>query len=108
MGSEPAGTTTPEEMLAASHAICYGLGLRSVIGRRGGTARRIVVTATVTAEKGAHGIRIESSHLEGVVEGLHGLDSADLEDIARETEEACTISNAIRAAVAITHTVTLQ
>ena len=35
---EAPGTTTPEELLAASHAVCYGIGLRSVIGRRGGSA----------------------------------------------------------------------
>jgi hypothetical protein len=49
---EPPGRTMPEEMLAASHATCYGIGLRSLIGRRGGRARRVTVTATVTAEKG--------------------------------------------------------
>jgi osmotically inducible protein OsmC len=43
---EPAGKTTPEELLAASHATCYGIGLRSLIGRRGGRARRVTVTAT--------------------------------------------------------------
>ena len=37
---EPAGMTTPEELLAASHATCFGIGLRGVIGRRGGSARR--------------------------------------------------------------------
>ncbi|MGH9158979.1 MAG: OsmC family protein [Vicinamibacteraceae bacterium] len=73
-GGEPAARTTPEEMLAASHATCYGIGLRSLIGRRGGRARRVTVTATVTAEKGPRGIRIQSSHLSGVVEELEGID----------------------------------
>lgn len=52
VAGDPAGVTTPEEMLAAAHAIYYGVGLRSVIAQRGGTARRVKVTATITADKG--------------------------------------------------------
>jgi len=103
---EPPGVTTPEELLAASHAVCYGIGLRSVIGRRGGSARRVTVQATVSAEKGADGIRIQSSHLHAVVEGLEGIEPAQLQEVARATEEGCTISNAIRVSVAITCEVT--
>lgn len=78
------------------------IGLRSVIGQRGGTATRIRVTATVTADKGARGIRIQSSHLRAEVEGLAGLASDALPAIARDAEEGCTISAAIGGTVAIT------
>jgi osmotically inducible protein OsmC len=101
-GGEPAGKTTPEELLAASHATCYGIGLRSLIGRRGGRARRVTVTATLTVEKGSGGIRIQSSHLSGVVEALEGIDHAQLQAIARETEDICTVSLALREGVSIT------
>ncbi|HEX2167409.1 MAG TPA: OsmC family peroxiredoxin [Longimicrobiales bacterium] len=99
------GVTTPEELLAASHAVCYGIGLRSVLGRRGGSAQRVRVRATVSAEKGADGILIRSSHLDAVVEGLEGITPAQLEEIAQATEDSCTISNAIRGSVAITHAI---
>lgn len=99
---EPPGTTTPEELLAAAHATCFGIGLRSVIAQRGGAARRVHVTATVTADKGAGAIRLQSSHLSGEVEGLAGIDPGTLPDIARAAEEGCTISAAIRGAVTIT------
>lgn len=99
------GVTTPEELLAASHAVCYGIGLRGVIGRRGGSARQVRVRATVTAEKGSGGIRIQAAHLEAVVDGLEGILPEQLEEIAQETEDGCTISNAIRGSVRITHTV---
>ena len=108
VSGEPAGTTTPEEMLAASHAICYGIGLRSQIAQRGGKAQRVRVTATITADKGANGIRIRSSHLDGVVEGLEGIDEAQLQEIGRATEEGCTISIAIRASVAISFSVSAR
>ena len=98
---EPSGSTTPEELLAAAHAVCFGIGLRSTIAQRGGTAARVRVTATVTADKGGGAIRIRSSHLTGEVEGLAGVAPEALPDIARVAEEGCTISAAIRGAVAI-------
>ena len=94
--------TTPEEMLAASHAICYGIGIRSLIGRRGGQAQSVKVTATITAEKAPDGIRIRSSHLKTTVAGLHGIDRTALAEIARETDDGCTISVALRGNIAIT------
>lgn len=101
ISGDPPGNTTPEELLAASHATCYGIGLRSLIALRGGRARRVSVTAIVTAEKGPQGIRLRSSHLTGIIEGLEGIDESALQDLARETEERCTISIAIRGAVAV-------
>ena len=100
---EAPGKTTPEELLAASHATCYGIGLRSLIGRRGGRAQRVAVTATVTAEKGPGGIRIQSAHLSGEVQALEGIDHAQLQEIAQETRERCTISIALEGTVAITY-----
>lgn len=101
LAGEPAGHTAPEELLAASHAVCFGIGLRSVIGQRGGTAQRVRVTATVTADKGGGRIRLVSSHLRGVVEGLAGVEPTALPEIGRAAEEGCTISAAIRGTVAI-------
>jgi lipoyl-dependent peroxiredoxin len=100
---EAPGKTTPEELLAASHATCYGIGLRSLIARRGGRAQRVTVTATITAEKGPGGIRIQSSHLSGEVEALEGIDHAQLQELAKETRERCTISIALEGTVAITY-----
>ena len=98
----PPGATTPEELLAASHATCFGIGLRSVLAQRGGRASRVRVTATVTADKGGGRIRLRAAHVEGVVEGLAGLDAAALEEVGRAAEEACTISAALRASVPVT------
>ena len=98
---ESAGVTTPEELLAASHAVCFAIGLRSVIARNGGVASSIRLTATLTAEKGPEGIRIRRSHLIGIVEGLQGVEAARLPEIGTDVERECTISNAIRGAVQI-------
>lgn len=100
---EAPGSTTPEELLAASHAVCYGIGLRSVIGRHGGSADRIVVIATVTAEKGPDGIRIRRSHLSAVVEGLERIEPGTLNDLGAEAKRECTISTVLRGSVEISH-----
>lgn len=96
------GKTTPEEMLAAAHAVCYAMGLAATIGRQGGKASRLRVTATVTADKGETGIKVASSHLDARVEGLEGIDRGKLDEVARMAEQRCPISNAIRGNVDIT------
>jgi organic hydroperoxide reductase OsmC/OhrA len=68
----------------------------------------VTVTATISAEKGPRGIRIQSSHLSGAVEGLEGIDQARLQAIAKETRERCTISIALERSVAITHDIVAQ
>jgi osmotically inducible protein OsmC len=95
------GKTTPEELLAGAHAICYAMVLTNTIGKQGGKARRVRVTATVTADKGDAGIKVVSSNLKAVVEGLEGIDPKGLSELATNAEKGCPISNAIRGAVAI-------
>ena len=46
------GVTSPEEFMAAAHAACYAMALNATIGRKGGSATKTDVTATVTADKG--------------------------------------------------------
>ena len=76
--------------------------LTNTIGKQGGKARSVRVTATVTADKGDAGIKVVSSHLKAVVEGLEGIDKAGLTELATGAEKGCPISNAIRGSVAIT------
>ena len=94
--------TTPEEMMAASHAVCFGMVLTNTIGTKGGSARRVRVTATVTADLSDAGIKVVSSHLAATVEGLEGIDPSTLSELATGAEKGCPISNAIRGNVAIT------
>ena len=69
---DPGGKTSPEELMAAAHAACYAMALNGTIGRKGGSADRTVVRATVTADKGEAGIKILSSKLQ--VEGDRGVE----------------------------------
>ena len=96
------GKTTPEELLAAAHAVCYAMVLTNTLGKQGGKATRIRVTATVTAEKSDAGLKVVSSKLNATVEGLQGIEASGLQELATGAEKGCPISNAIRGNVAIT------
>jgi len=102
IAAEGDGKTTPEELMAAAHSVCYAMVLVNTIGKQGGKARRVRVTATVTGDKSDAGLKVVSSHLKAVVEGLEGIDRATIGDLAKGAEKSCPISNAIRGSVAIT------
>src|SRR5579871_2690770 len=93
--------TTPEELLAGAHAICFAMVLANTIGKQGGKARRVRVTATVTADKSDAGLKVVSSALKAVVEGLEGIDKGGISELAKGAEKGCPISNAIRNNVSI-------
>jgi osmotically inducible protein OsmC len=98
---EPAGQTSPEELMAASHAACYAMALNATLGRKNASAARTVVTATVTADKSETGIKLTTSKLKVTAEGLKGLDKSEFANVAREAEGKCPISNALRGTMQI-------
>jgi osmotically inducible protein OsmC len=97
------GKTSPEELMAAAHAACYSMALNGALGRKEGVTKdRTVVRATITADKGEAGIKIQSSKLEVTAYGLKGLDAAGFEALAKEAEGKCPVSNAYRGTMTIT------
>lgn len=98
---EPAGHTSPEELIAASHAACYAMALNATLGRKGAKAATTRVVAKVTADKGEAGIKIVASTLQVTVTGLEGMDAATFADVAREAEGKCPVSNALRGSLRI-------
>src|SRR5947208_3747741 len=70
---EPAGKTSPEELMAAAHAACFAMALNGALGRKGAKASKTHVTATVSADKTDAGLKIVSSKLKVQVEGLEGM-----------------------------------
>src|SRR5689334_5130485 len=81
---EPASKTSPEELMAAAHAACFAMAMNAALGKRGGKARKTLVTATVTADKSDAGIKIVSSKLDVTVEGLEGMSAADFAAFVKE------------------------
>ena len=98
---EPAGHTSPEELVAAAHAACYAMALNATVGRKGASIARTLVTATVTADKGESGIKVTTSKLTVVAEGLQGIEKGEFPAVAKQAEAACPISNALRGSLQI-------
>jgi osmotically inducible protein OsmC len=98
---DPGGVTSPEELVAAAHAACYAMALNATLGRKGGKARRTRITATVVADKTDAGIKLTTSRLKAVAEGLEGVSKDQFPEIAREAEGKCPISNALRGTMKI-------
>jgi osmotically inducible protein OsmC len=99
---ESGGKTSPEELMAAAHAACYAMALNATLGRKGASADRTLVTATVTADKGDAGIKIMSSKLAVTAYGLKGLEAGQFAAVAQEAEGKCPVSNAYRGSLQIT------
>jgi lipoyl-dependent peroxiredoxin len=99
---EAGGKTSPEELMAAAHAACFAMALNATLGRKGASADRTMVTATVTADKGDAGIKILSSKLSVTAYGLKGADKTQFSEIAKEAEGRCPVSNAYRGSMQIT------
>src|SRR5436190_22226220 len=69
---EPEGMTSPEELMAAAHAACFAMALNGAVGRKGGSIAKTQITCKVTADKSEVGIKITTSALSLVAEGLTG------------------------------------
>ena len=98
---DPGGVTSPEEFIAAAHAACYAMALNGTLGRKGGKARKTTVTATVIADKTDAGIKLTTSKLKAVAEGLEGIPKEQFAEVAQEAEGRCPISNALRGTMTI-------
>jgi osmotically inducible protein OsmC len=105
---KPEGRTSPEELLAASHAACYAMAFSATLGRAGNPPERLDVTATVAldAVQGG-GFKVTRSTLD-VTGAVPGLDQAAFQATADEAEKGCPISNAIRNNVEVVVNATLE
>ena len=95
------GWTSPEELIAAAHAVCYAMVVAGALGKAGATTNKTHVNCTIIADKSDAGIKITSSNLEVVVEGLKGMDAATFEKTAKEAEGRCPVSNALRSVLPV-------
>ena len=98
---DPAGGTSPEELIAAAHGACYAMVIAATMGKKGATVAKHQVTCTVTADKSDAGIKITTSKVKVVAEGLTGIDKAQFAEVAKEAESKCPVSNALRGSLTI-------
>ena len=105
---EPEGTTSPEELMAGSHAVCYAMVLTGALGRANATTTSTTVTCTVTADKGDAGINIVKSELSVTAEGLTGIDAAAFDALVKDAKMKCPISKALNPSIEISVTTTVK
>jgi lipoyl-dependent peroxiredoxin len=99
-----AGKTSPEELLAASHASCYSMALANGLTQGGHEPEQLETTATVDFVPGEG---VKASHL--VVRGrVSGIDQSEFEQAARTAAENCPISAALKGNIEIKHDATLE
>lgn len=92
---DAAGTTSPEELVAAAHSSCYAMQFSAVLGQAGGTVEALDVRADVSlGPDPAGGFRLTGIKL--TVRGeVTGVDEAGFLAAATEAKDTCPISKAL-------------
>lgn len=94
----PDGKTSPEELLAAAHAICYAMALTHVLTQAGHSPERVAVTAVCGWDPMA--LRVMRMALRPQAQAA-GLTPDRFQELARQAEQLCPVSNALRGNVEI-------
>lgn len=94
------GKTNPEELIAGAHATCYAMVLANVLGQADTPAENLEVTAVASLERTDAGLKIASMDL-NVKGTVPGVSSADFAETAKNAEQTCPVSNALRGNVEI-------
>jgi len=92
----PAGTTSPEELLAAAHAGCYAMALSNTLAEAGHPPARLDVAAVLhfTPQDGG-GFAIDRSELT-VTGDVPGIGEERFSELALLGEQGCPVSNLFR------------
>lgn len=88
---EPAGRTSPEELIAAAHSACFSMALSHALAQGGNPPERLETSADVTFQpgEGITGIHIT---VDGTVPGLSAQEFKDAADGAKSN---CPVSKAL-------------
>src|ERR687885_428027 len=89
---EPAGKTSPEELIAAAHASCFSMALSNGLAKAGTPAEQLDVSATVTFVPGA-GITKSALDVTGRVPGM---DEDGFREAAETAKDGCPVSGALK------------
>ena len=103
---QPAGQTSPEELVASAHASCFAMAFSGALGRAGTPPERLDVSCDVTFDKLEAGWRVVSSHLT-VRRVVPGISEADFVKAAEGARDGCPISQALKGNVQLSVDATL-
>jgi osmotically inducible protein OsmC len=99
--------TNPEELIAGAHSTCYAMAFSNYLSQQGNVPDSLDVKARVTLDKAGEGFAITESELT-VTGRVPGLDQAAFEEAAKQAEQQCPVSNALRNNVEIVLKATLE
>lgn len=101
------GQSSPEELLAASHASCYAMALSHGLTQGGNPPERLNVSARVTFDRVGDGWSVTKSAL--AVRGkVPGIDAAKFREAAEGAKDGCPISRALKGNVELSVEATLE
>ena len=101
---EPAGNTSPEELIAAAHGSCFSMALSHALAQAGHEPEQLSVATTVTFQPGT-GITRSAIEVEGSVPGM---DEEEFRRAADEAKDNCPVSKALAGNVEMTVTARLR
>ncbi len=87
-------TTSPEELLASSHAACYCMALSNMLTQADTPPTKLEVSATVTFAQQEVGWKVASSALT-VTGSVPGATAESFQEAAEGAKDGCPISKAI-------------
>ena len=105
---EPAGKTSPEELIAAAHASCFSMALSNGLAQAGTPPERLDVRATVVMDEvEGKGHRIVASRLD-VRARVPGLDQETFSQAVEAADAGCPFSALIAASADVAIDATLE
>jgi osmotically inducible protein OsmC len=88
---DPAGRTSPEELIGAAHSSCFSMALSSALAKAGTPADTLTTTADVTFQPG-EGITGILLTVHGVVPGMN---AEQFTEAAEAAKVGCPVSKAL-------------
>ncbi len=90
------GKTSPEELLAAAHAICYAMSCSSTLTKAGWPPTQLVVNATCSLDRKPEG-GLKITRMELDVRGhVPDITADGFQSLVIEAEKNCPVSQALR------------
>ena len=98
---EPAGVTSPEELLATAHASCFSMACSNILSKAGTPPTKLSVAVEITADKLDAGWTVQNAAItvRGVVPGAT---QASFQEAADGAKDGCPISRALKGNVELT------
>jgi osmotically inducible protein OsmC len=104
---EPAGVTSPEELLATAHASCFSMACSNELAKAGTPPTVLSVQVDISADKLDAGWTVTSAAI--TVHGtVPGATQASFREAADKAKDGCPISRALKGNVAMSVEATLD